>query len=211
MSLSITRQVNEAHPALLQTNTNATCYQFVVYVIAALRAAGYSAYHVCKTAGEGQYIPPGFNPREIVGFDGRRYTCTGVSHDAVWCNGMQFDTVGGGNDSPDPIGIVGVPTWAAIPQEHVRPNNVPLLNFDAPKAPPPPPAQKILPKGEAFAFLKALDAFYRAPEGLQRADGLGPDMEGIAQWFYQGVIEGVTLEQVFTQIRNSNEWKAKHP
>lgn len=74
-----------------------------------------------------------------------------------------------------------------------------------------PPVPKILPKGEAFALLKALDAFYRAPEGLQRPEGIGGDMEAIAQWFYQMVIEGILLEQVFTQIRASEEWRRKHP
>lgn len=75
---------------------------------------------------------------------------------------------------------------------------------------PPPPAIKVLPKGEAFTALKALDAFYRAEDGLQRPEGIGGDMEAIAQWFYQLVIEGRTIEDVQAQIRNSGEWKEKH-
>jgi hypothetical protein len=83
-----------------------------------------------------------------------------------------------------------------------------------------PQVPAVLPKGEAFAKLQALNAFYQAPEGLQRPGGLVrhdsegrsvADMEAIAQWFYQLVIEGVSLEDVFTQIRNSHEWKSKHP
>lgn len=86
--------------------------------------------------------------------------------------------------------------------------------------PPEPPRSKMLPKGEAFAALKALNAFYQAPEGLQRPGGLVlpdgegrsvADMEAIAQWFYQLVIEGIPLEAVFAQIRNSQEWREKHP
>lgn len=78
-----------------------------------------------------------------------------------------------------------------------------------------PQPSKTLPKGEAFALLQALNAFYAAPEGLQRPGGLvidgKADMEAIAQWFYQMVIEGVSLEDVKTQIRASHEWRSKHP
>lgn len=84
---------------------------------------------------------------------------------------------------------------------------------------PEPVKSKILPKGEAFAKLQALNAFYQAPEGLQRPGGLiihdsegrsVADMEAIAQWFYQLVVEGIPLEDVFTQIRSSDEWRSKH-
>jgi hypothetical protein len=83
----------------------------------------------------------------------------------------------------------------------------------------PATAPKILPKGEAFARLQALNAFYQAPEGLQRPGGLVlsdrdgrsvADMEAVAQWFYQLVVEGIPLEDVFTQIRASHEWRSKH-
>ena len=82
-----------------------------------------------------------------------------------------------------------------------------------------PQVPTFLHKGEAFAKLQALNAFYQAPEGLQRPGGLVipdrdgrsvADMEAIAQWFYQLVIEGVSLDDVFTQIRNSHEWRSKH-
>jgi hypothetical protein len=77
----------------------------------------------------------------------------------------------------------------------------------------------VLPKGEAYMVLQALNAFYAAPEGLQRPGGLirfddqgrsVADMEAIAQWFYQLVIERRTLEEVFIQIRASHEWRTKH-
>ena len=88
-----------------------------------------------------------------------------------------------------------------------------------PPPPPPAPVREVLSKGEAFAALKALNAFYAAPEGLQRPGGLVipdnegrsvADMEAIAQWFYQLVIERVPLNDVYAQIRNSHEWKGKH-
>lgn len=226
MSLDIVRQVDRQYPALLLQNVNYTNYQFVVKVIAALRAQGHAAYHVCKTAGEGQYTPVNFNPRTVVGRDGKAYFCTGVSHDAIWCDGAQFDLIAGGNDASQPIyrrngepnwsfdpndgpQITGVPVWNAIPEMYWRVNNPPLIE-GLPIPEPPVPAVKILPKADAFEFLKALDAFYAAPEGLQRPDGIGGDMEAIAQWFYQGVIEGHSIEDVKAQIRHSDEWKVKH-
>lgn len=81
----------------------------------------------------------------------------------------------------------------------------------APSQPQQPPAGNVLPKARAFEALKALDAFYRAPEGLQRENGIGGDMEAIAQWFYQLVIEGKTIDDVKAQIRQSDEWRVKHP
>lgn len=162
MSQRLAEQVNLLHPELLKTNINATCYQFVVHLLAALRGAGHSAYHISKTAGEGQYTPPGFRVHTFVGFDGKGYTCTGVSHDAIWCDGVQFDTIGSGNDDARPIykantpegwsfdpttgpRIVGTPVWNPIPKEYWRPNNPPMLIDDILPSPipaptPPPPA-----------------------------------------------------------------------
>ncbi len=218
MSLELSRQVDREHPDLLATNINATCYQHAVNLIALLRSLGHTAQLICKTAGEGQYTPPGFVPFDTVGLDGKGCHVTGVSHDAIWCNGLQFDTIGQGNDSPEPIfwpdgaRIRGVPIWAPIAKVHWRNHNPPLLIDSIPPRQAPEPERPVfLPKGEAFMLLKALDAFYRAPEGLQRPEGIGGDMEAIAQWFYQLVIERVSLENVFTQIRNSHEWRSKHP
>ena len=148
MSLDLARLTDREHPELLRQNTNATCYQFVVALIQKLRASGASAHLVCKTRGEGQYTPPGFTPFEIVGLDAKRYWCTGVSHDAIWYNGLQFDTIGRGNDSPEPIfnadgsRMTGEPAWNPIPKEYWRPNNPPYLLDSIPEAPPtPPPSQ----------------------------------------------------------------------
>ena len=113
------------------------------------------------------------------------------------------DFIGGANGPnpkpgwmPDPVAYYTHADWLS-PENH--------------RVAPVPPRIPILPKGQAFAALKALDAFYRAPEGLQRPEGIGGDMEAIAQWFYQMVIEGVSIEDVFTQIRASHEWRSKHP
>lgn len=148
MSREIVRQVNAQHPQLLQTNIGATCHQFTLRVIEALRAEGRQAFLVCKSPGEGQYVPPGFQPRSVVGLDGRTYQCSGVSHDAIWSDGQQFDTIGGANDGDQPIfnpngtQLVGQPVWNAIAPHHWRPNNPPLKE-GAPTPTPLPPSTKL--------------------------------------------------------------------
>jgi hypothetical protein len=142
MSLEIVRQVNAQHPELLQQNINSTCYQFVVYVVEALTAAGHRAYLMCKSPGEGQYTPPGFVPRDVVGLDGKTYPCSGVSHDAIWCDDQQYDTIARGNDSPNPIynedgsQMTGEPAWNEVPSEYWRPNNPPLTEGVPPPVDP---------------------------------------------------------------------------
>jgi hypothetical protein len=148
MSREIVRQVNAQHPQLLQTNIGATCHQFTMRVVEALRAEGHQAFLMCKSPGEGQYVPPGFQPRSVVGLDGRTYQCSGVSHDAIWSDGQQFDTIGSANDGEHPIfntngtQIVGQPVWNAIPREHWRNNNPPLKE-GAPTPTPLPPSTKL--------------------------------------------------------------------
>lgn len=143
MSLTIARRVHDKYPHLLQRNTGADCHQFTQHLIEELRAANHIAFLMCKTAGEGQYIPFGFLPREVKGFDGKTYICTGVSHDAIWCDGRQFDTIGNANDGPDPFPTPGVPVWNPIPEQFWRPNNPPLKSdpvvVQPPLYPPYPP------------------------------------------------------------------------
>jgi hypothetical protein len=147
MSREIVRQVDLQHPQLLQANIGATCHQFTLKVIDALRAEGHQAYLICKSPGEGQYVPPGFLPRSVVGLDGNTYQCSGVSHDAIWSDGQQFDTIASANDGEQPIfnsngsQIVGQPVWNAIPSNFWRPNNPPLKD-GAPTPSPVPPSPR---------------------------------------------------------------------
>lgn len=157
------------------------------------------------------------------GLNGKRGNPLDISDDAVNFIGEGPGTTPGGQPCTviDIIANAGAPNarpmWGvfsdpvAASGAWVNPNSAPGL--------PHPPASTILPKGEAFAKLQALNAFYAAPEGLQRPGGLVrfddqgrtvADMEAIAQWFYQLVIEGVSLEDVFMQVRNSHEWREKH-
>jgi len=215
MSLDLAREVNREHLELLQTNINATCYQFVIYLLEKLRARGLSAYLVCKTQGEGQYTPPGFVPHEITGWDGKKYWCTGVSHDAVWCSGVQFDTVGGGNDSAEPIGSAGTPTWNPIPKEYWRPNNPPLLEELPPPTKPEPPTLRIPSYGELGD-----DAFFRAQIGVP----LEADMalagqvlnNGSSVWFsrttYEILVEAIKAGRMIDTApivkKYRNQWRA---
>jgi hypothetical protein len=70
--------------------------------------------------------------------------------------------------------------------------------------------------------MNRLDTFYRAPEGLQRADGLsiagGPDFLGIAAWIFdvylnerlRGVSPTASWVMLENSIRATDEWRRKH-
>lgn len=90
--------------------------------------------------------------------------------------------------------------------------------------PQPPPAVVLPPpRDEALDEMKRLDEYYKSPEGLQRPSGLSlegkPDFEGIAAWYldvYQRErMAGKSREEArakyVSDIRHSDEWKAKHP
>lgn len=194
MSLEFSRQADRDNPSRLQTNIASTCYAHTVALIALLRAAGRTAFHVCKTEGEGQYTPPGFNPRTVKGMDGKDYIVTGVSHDAIWCEGEQFDTIASGNDADrkiyqgpngasfDPSAgpqIVGSPSWNAIPEKYWRPQNPPLREGDGMPVPvpvPQPPAHEPYPGDAPFdAVGAALFADYAQA-------GNAPDPQ-MGRWF----------------------------
>ena len=91
-------------------------------------------------------------------------------------------------------------------------------------APPPPQPAPVVPgREEALDELKWLDAYYAAPEGLQRPNGLSlngkPDFEGVAAWYLdvyqQARIKGKSRADAraayVKDIRHSAEWQAKHP
>lgn len=77
-------------------------------------------------------------------------------------------------------------------------------------------------RDEFLDVLNRLDNFYRAPEGLQRPDGLsiggGPDFLGIAAWVFDIYLSerlrgtSATAAWVILEnaIRATDEWRAKH-
>ena len=87
-------------------------------------------------------------------------------------------------------------------------------------------AEKLKARREDMvAAVQWLDDFYRAPEGLQRPNGLWradvnkPDAEAIGVWvldvYLQSRIGGASdaeaRKAIEDAIRGSDEWKAKHP
>lgn len=78
-------------------------------------------------------------------------------------------------------------------------------------------------RAEFLAAMQRLHAFYMAPEGLQRPNGLSlngrPDFLGIAAWMFDIYLAcrsgGVGVEdswsEVVAWITISEEWKTKHP
>jgi hypothetical protein len=210
-------------PDLVQENTYESCFALLQLILA---IAGPEWAHIGKTGGESGYAPEGFTPRNVrVRRSDGQYedvTITHLSHDAAWHVPSKRQVkiiVNSAANSDDRESIHGPMQKGGgeIDPQYYRANNPPIAqlgNVVAPPAPvPQPPAappSSVLPKPQAFEALKALDAFYRAEDGLQRPEGVGGDMEAIAQWFYQLVIEGHTIDDVKAQIRASDEWKGKH-
>lgn len=125
------------------------------------------------------------------------------------------DVIGGaGGPNPTPAWTV-YNTLVEGSGAPVNPNSIP--------APVPVPAAQPPGRDEALNELNWLDAYYMAPEGLQRPEGLSlqgaPDFEGIAAWYldvYQRArMAGKSKEDAraayVKEIRSSAEWRAKHP
>jgi hypothetical protein len=129
-----------AVPALLTTNTYASCGQFVRQVLLSLQheAPGVWGY-LGKTAVEQQAIfPPGVTRH--VG----THTLTGVSHDVIvhLPTGTQIDILANAAARSDPrpeIWSDARPAWEPIPPEHYRAHNPPLPLLPDPWGPPPDP------------------------------------------------------------------------
>jgi hypothetical protein len=212
MSFKVVDDVNKANPDLLPRNLGRTCFRHTQLVVDRLRALGHDAALMCKTGNEGGYAPAGFEPFEIVGMDGTtKFTCTKFSHDAIWCDGKQFDTLGSANehdrpiyrrngagtdddpnwsfDSSDGPQIKASPAWNEIPAVHWRNNNPPFRGqVGAPVTKPVTEAPKLPGREEMMRAGEWLDLFYSSRDGLQRAEGLSkngrPDWEGVGAWLF---------------------------
>ena len=76
---------------------------------------------------------------------------------------------------------------------------------------------------EIERVMKWLDDFYKSPDGLQRPEGLWidghPDFGGISAWVFEvylrnrlkGLTEDQAKQAVENLIKQSEEWRAKHP
>lgn len=155
MNRDFVARVSTDFPDLLPTNLGRTCFKHTTILIDRLRALGHDVAYVAKSPGEGQYTPPGFVPFTIIGLDGKKYPCSGVSHDAIFFDGEQFDTLAGANehdqfiyrkstapfwsfDPNDGPKITASPAWNQIPREHWRANNPPLRTIPQGPAEPEP-------------------------------------------------------------------------
>lgn len=119
---SIVEQVAAEHPELLEINTYESCGELVQRVLMAL-ADDPEWGHVAKTAGESQYTPPGFEPRDVDG-----YLVTGFSQDAIFHRATywQVDIIANAAANSDPNPEIHGPatiTWGVIEREHYRENN----------------------------------------------------------------------------------------
>ena len=94
---------------------------------------------------------------------------------------------------------------------------------------PPPPAITLPGREEMMNAGRSLHLYYRSQEGLQRPDGLWkpespqaiaqPDWEGIGAWLFDVYLNArVTgknateaMQAVVAAIRQTHEWKTKHP
>jgi hypothetical protein len=126
--------------------------------------------------------------------------------------------IGAGGASPRP-GCIIFNTKIEGSGANVDPSSTPKT-----KPAPPPVAVPVVPgREEALDELTWLDNFYKAPDGLQRPNGLSldgkPDFLGIAAWYldvYQrervnGKSRAEARAAYVNQIKGSDEWKAKHP
>jgi hypothetical protein len=227
-------EADRRRPELRLLNTAQSCFELLQLTLA---LAGPEWAFIGKTSDmDGAGVqPPGFTPlvMTLTRPDGQRQsvTLTKLGMDAAWhvptLRQVKVIANSSANDDLDPSlhGPARLDPYEIQPQ-YYRWHNPPIPQFGQvadplPSNPPPvrPPATA-LPKDEAFIRLLELNAFYAAPDGLQRPGGLVKideqgrpvaDMEAIAQWYHQMVVEGVSLQNVKAQIRQSHEWRSKHP
>jgi hypothetical protein len=124
----------------------------------------------------------------------------------------------------EPMIVVGQEAGNISDQYFIEVPPVDHLGGETPTEPPPAPAPSTLP-GRAEMMLEGawLHAYYQAPDGLQRANGLWidghPDWEGLGAWLFDvylgarlaGASPADARARVVAQIQASGEWRNKHP
>ena len=138
--LAVVKQVDQEFPHLLQINTIVSCTEFTQRVLERLNAEW---GHVGKTAGEGQGVPVGFQPRQVRGVDGNMYLITGVSYDVIFHEPTwrQVDIIAKGTaNEPGPWEHgPGSPMWGEIEPSLYRAYNPWVEKFPLVLIPPDPP------------------------------------------------------------------------
>lgn len=203
--LAASRQADQEYPERLRVNRNVDCFDHSTRVLHILHDKGFGVAYVGKTAGEGQYMPPTGFPRQV-----GQWTITGVSHDAVWVNDVQFDLIASGNDGAEPLGSHGVPTANQIPSQYYRANNPPVPYPMGPVADGPhAPAAPVYPSYEALGgdeggktITRQLEADYKRA-GLRGLDAdCGAWQQRVSYDFLTGICK--TVEESIKKHRD--EW-----
>lgn len=227
MSLKLVEDTAKENPGLLVTNLGSTTFKHTMILIGKLRAAGHLAFPICKSPGEGQYTPEGFVARPVQGLDGKLYPCSGFSHDAIWCDGKQFDTLVAANETERPIyhregdpnwsfdpadgpPIIARPVWDEIPAAKWRNNNPAFKGeLDIPVGLPgpivvtPPPAPTF--RFPTYAELGDDDFFRKAIGAPLEEDSLAVGAtlnEGSTVWSSRG---SWLLIEAFFRLGNHSE------
>lgn len=138
-----------------------------------------------------------------------------------------YDLVGsGGAPEARPIfddtGVLGTPDDFVEPPSYPGDAN-PIPPADGAPANPPVAPWSLPGRQEMMEAGKRLHQFYKAADGLQRNDGLWingePDWEGVGAWLFDTYLMARIAGKDATQawatvesgIRDSREWREKHP
>lgn len=197
--LAASRQADSENPQRLRTNRNVDCFNHATRAIELLLADGLKADYIGKTAGEGQYTPASGFPRPVGNF-----TITGVSHDAIWVNGVQFDLIASGNDGPEPLGSPGIPIANEIPAQYYRPNNPPVPYPIGNTAPVPVPPAVSYP-GDTY-FIEHVGVPLES-DYTQAGQSLNA---GSATWFARTIFDAINgaMTMDASVAKHRAEWRS---
>lgn len=138
---------------------------------------------------------------------------TGAADKTGTFPGLELIDIINGAEGPNPSLVWGDATQKTIDA------GVPGGWIKSPAAQPGPnPTPGLISRDEFYTRFKQVNDYYAAPEGLKRPGGMvidsaNPvrcDAEAMGKWGYDLML-GKTVEQCKAEIRQSDEWKSKHP
>ncbi len=237
-------EANQRKPHLARANTHASCFELLELTLA---LAGPDWKFIGKSSRmDGAAVRPHWFSPMVVPCrrpDGQLQDVLidGLGMDAAWhmptmtqvkvivfSGANEHDSGTSGPAQLTPYDIARIKDG----QVQYRWHNPPMPQTGEPVVPMPTtpgaPVSGTLPeRQEMMEAGLLLDAFYRAPEGLQRPNGMSiggrPDWEGVGAWLFDvylkqrlaGKNATEALEEVFSQIRKAGgptgEWQSKHP
>jgi hypothetical protein len=145
--------------------------------------------------------------------NGLRSDGTPCCHDVIMLiDGRAWDCLGA-------AGRQSVPGWSPVhPDGYIRDPHrhwvAPIEPTHVPPPPPPPPPPRLKSREQFAREFQQVNEFYGAPEGLQRPGGMvingEADVVAMLAWGYD-LMRGLTVDQVLDVIRQSDEYRQKHP